>query len=52
MLEAIKEAKIAAEMSEIPVGAVIVKSGEIISTFETFVDPETETIELAAADGL
>ena len=43
MLEAIKEAKIAAEMSEIPVGAVIVKDGEIIArghnTTDTDGDP-------------
>ena len=31
MKEALKEAQKAAEMGEIPVGAVIVKDGEIIS---------------------
>jgi len=31
MLEAIKEAKIAAEKNEVPVGAVIVKDGQIIA---------------------
>lgn len=31
MLEAINQAKIAAEMGEVPVGAVIVKDGEIIA---------------------
>ncbi len=43
MLEALKEAEIARDMSEIPVGAVIVKDGEIIgrghNTTDTDGDP-------------
>lgn len=56
MLEAIKQAEIAAELGEVPVGAVIVKDGEIIAKAHNRVETDrassshAEMIALADAE--
>ena len=44
MTLALSEAQKAKEKGEIPVGAVIVKNGEVIDKFACFVNPENSSI--------